>query len=252
MLHGIQPKSVNAGLSQIPPQPLLGLLHDDGVVHIHVHAHQVVKVALFRVGLLGPLLSGEAEDPVQIILRALGPVRPREAGVVPDETAVSAFPAGEGEFRPHPYLFLTADLLVAVILRVGNCCHFLNLVTTHPVVEHNVGKHLDAGIVEGPDRLQIFFFRAVFGPYRSFLVELAQIVHIINTVAHVFLRGALVSRRQPYFADPQRCEILGLSGTALPPESVIRQVPLKILHHGLVVCFLYHNSSVLSNQGGLY
>ena len=41
--------------------------------------------------------------------------------------------------------------------------------------------------MEGLDRLQIFLPGAVFGADRPLLVELSEVIHIINAVAHVLL-----------------------------------------------------------------
>ena len=154
--------------------------------------------------------------------------------MIPGEFAVFSVSSGKVELGPDAHLLLAADLLPAVFGVVGDGGDLLQLVAAHAVVQNDIGKNLDAVFVEGADGLQIFFLGSVFGADRALLVELAQIVCIINAVAHVLLRGALIGGRQPYLRNTQCGKIARFGGAALPPQTVVRQIPFKILHHSLI------------------
>ena len=234
VFDGVQPQAVDARLIQIPFEPALGFLHDGGIGHIHIHPHQIVEGAVFRIGLRCPVLSGKTVD-VAGLLAVFVPVGACEMPVIPGKAAVGTVAAGERELRPGLDFLPAADLFPAVFGVVCNSGDLLQLIPAHAVVEHNIGKNTDAGCVESPNRLEVFFFGSVLCADRSLLVKLPEIIHIVNAVTHVLLRGALVGRGQPDLRDAQRGQVFRLRGTALPPQSVIRQIPFKILHHGFVL-----------------
>ena len=175
VLDRVEAQPVHAGLLQIPAQPFFGLALHGGVRHVDVHSHQIVEVALFGVGLRGPALAGKAVDAVAAF-GILVPVRAGEVPVVPDEVAVRAVPAREGEFRPDMDRVLPVHLVGAVVGAVADGPDGLQLVAAHAVVEHDISVDADVGRVEGVHRRDIFVLGSVFGPDGSLLVELAQIV----------------------------------------------------------------------------
>ena len=126
------------------------------------------------------------------------------------------------------------DLLGAVLCGVRNCDDILCFIGAHSVVEDDIGKDPDPVVMESPDRLEIFFFGAVFGADSTLLVKLAQVIHVVDAVADVFLGSPFIGGRQPHIRNADPVQVLGLGGTAFPPQSVIGQVPFKILHHSPV------------------
>ena len=226
-------------LFDVPLQPLLGLAYDHGVVHVHVHAHQVVEVALLRVHVRVPLLPSEAVYAVPG-LAVFVPVCAGEVGVIPLEGAVFAISAGEVEHGPDLDALLPVDLFVAVYRGVADGDDVLCRVAAHSVIQYDVGEHLNAGLVESVDGSKVFLLGAVFGSDGALLVELAQIVHIIDAIAHVRLAGALVGGWQPNLGDAQVAQIGRLGCAAPPPQAVVGQVPFKVLHHCIVNQHISH------------
>ena len=110
------------------------------------------------------------------------------------------------------------------------------------MVQDDIGIYLDFLIMKSTDCRKVFLACSVFCANRSFLIEFAQIIHIINSVADIFLRCALISRRQPDLCNSKFVKVRSFCRTALPPQSVIREVPFKILHHGFV---LYNKHQLL-------
>ena len=104
-------------------------------------------------------------------------------------------PAGEGELRPHVHFVRPVELCQPIFRVVADSADLFQFVTAHAVVEHNISEHLDAYLMKGLDRRGVFIFCAVFGSDRSLLVELSEIIHIINAVADILLRGAFIGRR---------------------------------------------------------
>ncbi len=245
VLYGIQPQAVHAGHTHIPEEPFRSFPDDFRIVHVHVHAHQVVKIAELRINVRLPVLAREAEDHIRC-LRILIPVRAREMRMIPGKAAVFSGSSRKCELRPDLYLLFSADLLIPVLRRIRDRRDFLRLVAAHPVVQDDVREHLYPGSLQRPDRFQVFFLRSVFGTHCALLVKLSQIIHIINAVADIILAGSLIGRRQPDLRDPEIMQAFRLGRTALPPEAVIRQIPFKILHH----CFIRHLSSPVFHRDG--
>ena len=154
--------------------------------------------------------------------------------MVPGECAVFAFPAGEGEFRPDTDHVGVFDLLCAVLGRIRYGDNILTFIGAHSVVEDDIREDPDPVVVEGPDCLEIFLFGAVFGADSVLLVEFAQVIHVVDAVADVFLGCPLICRRKPYIRDADSVQALCLGGAAFPPQPVVRQIPFKILHHSSV------------------
>ena len=150
-----------------------------------------------------------------------------------------------------PDHLLVLDLLVAVLRVIADGHHVLGLVAAHAVVQHDVGKYPYARLVEGADGVQVFLLRAVLGAHGALLVELAQVVHVIDGVAHVRLAGGLVGRGQPHLGDAQVVQVFRLRGAPPPPDAqvvqvfrlrgapsppkpVVGQIPFKVLHHRFI------------------
>ena len=55
------------------------------------------------------------------------------------------------------------------------------------MVEDNIRENPDSVVMEGLNCLKILLFGAVFCADSALLVEFAQIIHIIDTVADIFL-----------------------------------------------------------------
>ena len=155
--------------------------------------------------------------------------------LIPCKFTVRPVSSREGELRPYTDGLRFADLLRPVLRGVHDRLHILQLIAAHPVVQDDIRVYADACVVEGLYRLDIFLFGAVLGPDGSLLVELAQVIHVIDAVSHVVLRCALVGRREPDIGNAVLCQAFGLGSAPLPPETVIGQIPFKILHHGLII-----------------
>ena len=165
--------------------------------------------------------------------------------MIPCKFGILPLPAGESELRPHPDRLLASNLHIAVLRRVRHRGHFFRLIPAHAVIEHDVRIYLDTGLMKGLDRVQVFLLCSVLRADGSFLVEFSQIVHIVDAVPHVLLRGALVGRRQPHRCDSEIMQLACLGSAALPPEAVVRQIPLEKLHH----CFIcFHSLFSLSHS----
>ena len=233
MLERVEPQPVHARGAQIPASPLGELLVYALVGDVHIHAHQIVIIPILRVRFRGPALAGETVDPVAAP-GVLVPVRPGKIPVVPGKAAVCAAPAGKAEFGPDAHRMRAVDLCQAVFRAVSHRPDFFQLIPAHAVVEHDIPENADPRLMESADRREVFIFGPVLGADRSLLVKFAQVIHIINAVAHILLRGSLVGRRQPYFRDSEFGKPFRLGGAALPPQSVIGQIPFKVLHHRFV------------------
>ena len=77
MLDRIQPQTVNAGGPDIPVEPSAGLSDHLGIVHVHVHAHQIVKIAFFGIGIRIPLFACKPVDQI-LFFGVFIPVCPRK------------------------------------------------------------------------------------------------------------------------------------------------------------------------------
>ena len=66
------------------------------------------------------------------------------------------------------------------------------------------------------DRSQVFCFGSVFCADGTFLVEFAQIIEIINTVACIIRPCRFVGRRSPDGRDAQFLQMLGILLQAIP------------------------------------
>ena len=74
MLDRVQTERVHVRGAQVPGEPFLCFFFDLRVAHVHIHAHEIVEVPLFGIGLRAPLSAGEPVD-VALLLCQLIPVR---------------------------------------------------------------------------------------------------------------------------------------------------------------------------------
>ena len=233
MLDRIQAQAVDPGLRDIPQKPFPDFLAHLRIVHVHIHAHQVIEIAVFGIRILLPLLAGKSVDQA-LVPFVLIVIRTGKMSVVPDEITVFSISARKGEFRPDPDRVLALHLLHPVVPGIGHGHDLLRFIRAHSVIEDDIGKDADPVIVKGPDRLQIFLFGPVLGADSPLLIKFTQIVKVIYAVADILLTGSLIGRRKPDICDPDFIEVLRLRRAPFPPEPVVGQIPLKILHHGFV------------------
>ena len=127
-----------------------------------------------------------------------------------------------------------ADLLGTVLW--VNFDHFegLEFIGCGLVVKHNVGHRYNTNFFELLDSIEILFFEAVFGANSSFLVELPKVKEVVDAVTNVIFVGGLKSRWHPNVADAQVCQMLGIFSQIVPVLTVAWEIPLKVLHCGLI------------------
>lgn len=189
-------KPVYPGGLQVPGAPAVQLGQHLRVVHIQVGPHQVVVVTVLPIHVPVPLLALKLVD--ALFLVRVVPVHTVKMAPIPAEITVFSAPAWKVKAGVGADALLPAHLPVAVPPVVLLRQHLFTAVGPHAVVEHHVGIHLYPGALQGPDGVQVFIPRAVFCGNGALLVELAQIIGVIDGVAHVFpARGALVGGRQP-------------------------------------------------------
>ena len=104
------------------------------------------------------------------------------------------------------------DLLCTVLGGVRYGDNILTFIGAHSVVEDDISEDPDLVVMESPDCLEIFLFGAVFGADSILLVEFAQVVHVVDAVADVFLGCPLICRRKPYIRDADSVQALCLGG----------------------------------------
>ena len=234
MLEGIEAEAVKLAGVGVPLTPAHELVKDARVVHVHVRAHEVVVV-----GVLGavdgavPVLAVKEED--RLALGLVVPVHAVEAGPVPGEVRVGARTTGEVEARPRGDGLDVAEHCFAVVGLHLARGHVLGAVRAEALVEHDVREGLDTVCLQRAHRSLVFRARAVLGAHGSLLVELAEVIRVVDAVAHVL--GAffgLVGGRQPHGRDTLVGEVGRLLGDAAPVRAVGRQVPGEALQDGSV------------------
>ena len=111
------------------------------------------------------------------------------------------------------------------------------------MIQNDIRIYMKSGLVACMDRRVVFIFRTVFCPDRSFLVELAEIIYIVDTVAYViYAIHGFICRRHPDGCEPHGFQCGCIFCQLIPERSVGRQIPLEILQHrsvprkGIVVC----------------
>ena len=186
VLDGIKAESVNSGLTDVPQKPLADFFFDDRIAHVDIHSHQIVKIALLRVSVLLPGLACKAIDQA-LIFRQVVIICPGKMCVVPGKSAVFALSAGECKFGPDTHDMGIVDLFVAILFQIRDSHHILRFIRPHPVVEDDICEDADVVVVESPDSLEVFFAGAVFGADSALLVKFAQVIHVIDAIADVFL-----------------------------------------------------------------
>ena len=234
VLHRVQPEAVTAGSPDEPQTPPLQLLANLRRLHVHVQPHQVVIVAMLPVHVLCPALALNAiESP---LLPKRVPVGAREAACVPDEVAVASPPAREGEPGHQTGGADGRAVVVAALKVLAAYRYLLHLIAAHAVIQHHIRQRLRPRAVNGPDGPQVFRRRAVLGGDGALLVKLAQVIQIIDTIAHVVSpAAALLRRRQPERREAQLPQVKGLPRQRPPQRAVRRQIPLKGLQHDPVL-----------------
>ena len=233
VLDRIQPDAVQLCRFKVPLAPPQKLLPDLRMGEIHVGTHQVVVIAVFPVHLLGPTAAHELIDGAGFGL--LVPVHGGEMLGAPPEGGIPLFPSREFEAGPGQDALVLHQLPAAVIgITFGGPDRF-QMVSAHPVVQHHVRQNPDACGMEGIDGGQVFVLGAVFGGNRVLLVEFAQVVEVVDTVAHIVDPGlALIGRGEPDIGDAQVGKICGGLCGPPPVAPVGRQIPLKKLDQGFV------------------
>ena len=103
------------------------------------------------------------------------------------------------------------------------------------MVEDRVGIDLDTGCLEGRHRGQIVGLGSIFCTNRTFLIELAQIKHVVHTVANITTAAnALISRRQPQRRNTSCRQLTCPVGNLFPQVAIVGRIPVEILHHDTV------------------
>ena len=121
---------------------------------------------------------------------------------------------------------------VAVIGVQGRGLRILFGVRAHPVIENRVRIDANPNLAHGGAGGQELVFGAVLGAHRAFLVELAQVEQIVDSVPDVVASSrTLVGRRQPQRGHAAFREFLGVLTHLAPEATVGGRVPVKELHH---------------------
>ena len=234
VLERVQAKSVQPAGVHVPAAPAHELVKDTRVVDVNVGAHEVVVVGVLAAadGVV-PVLAVKEEDGL-----ALGPVVPVhavKARPVPGEVRVRARTTGEGEARPCRDGLRRARHLIAVGAVDLAREDVLAAVRAEALVEHDVRQGLDAVFLQRAHRGHVLRARAILGADGPLLVKLAQVVGVVDAIAHVL--GALlglVGGRKPHGGDPLVGKTGGLLGDAAPVGAVGGKVPGEALEHGSV------------------
>ena len=131
---------------------------------------------------------------------------------------------GEEYTEVSPCVWIHKTATVAPTAYIGGP----SIIGAHTVVQHHIRQDAQPLCVEGIDGGQIRIFCAVFSGNAALLVKFAQIVKIVDTVAHVLNAGlTLVGRGKPDIGDAEAGQISG--SLRRPPRvaAVLRQVPFK-------------------------
>jgi len=188
VLDRIETKAVHAGLGEIPAAPTEKLLVDLGIGEVHVGTHEVVVVAVIGVvHVLVPVLAVEEEHgraPLPLV-----PVGAMEAMPVPPEVRIAALAPRKGEVRPRRDEMRLGDELAAIGRIALRCEDALAPVGTHAMVEHDVAKRLHPRVPERTNRAHVLVLGAVLGGNGALLVKLAEVVEVVDAIAHVIGPG---------------------------------------------------------------
>ncbi len=153
---------------------------------------------------------------------------------VPFKIVVGFIASVKGEVCPAFDFKWFADLL-STILRV-NFDNFegLKFVRCRLVIKDNVSHRYNTYFFELADSIEILFFEAIFGANSSFLVELPKVKEVVDAVTNVIFVCSLKSRWHPNVADAKVCQMLGIFSQIVPVLTVACEIPLKVLHCGLI------------------
>ena len=197
------------------------------VVDIQIAAHQVVVVATFQVHVVIEGLALNPPHGLDVRLEAVV-IHGVEVPPMPLHGEVGAGAGGVAVVGPGADRALVTEGLEAVLGVVGGGVELLLGISPHQVVEHRIGIDLQAGGAAGSHGRQVLGPGAVLGGHAALLVELAQVVGVVEAVAHVVAAGlALARRRQPQSCDAGCGQIPGLPLQAPPVTAVGRRVPVE-------------------------
>ena len=83
----------------------------------------------------------------------------------------------------------------------------------------------------------VLFPRPVLCPDCAFLIEFAQVVHVVYAVTDVLNAAKrFIGRRCPYRGETHGFERRGICSKLIPQISVRGQIPLEVLQHRAVPC----------------
>ena len=119
------------------------------------------------------------------------------------------------------------------VMRVDRSrAHHFGHVRAHAVVEDDVGAHGDPRLVQGVDGGQVFILRPILRGDRALLIEFAQVVQVVDTVADVVETVvSLVGGRQPDDGDAQVRDRLRVLRQVSPVARIRCHVPREGLQH---------------------
>ncbi len=111
------------------------------------------------------------------------------------------------------------------------------MVSAGLVVEDSIKNHLHVVVMQSLYRLFKFRACAVFGTYRTFLVEFSEVVQVIRRISLVLLFIGLICGRNPYGGDADVGKVSGIFLQLTPQLAVVWKIPFKILKQNSV----FHN-----------
>ena len=232
----------------IPSSPVVRLLNHFRLVGIQIRSHQIIIIAVLRVCLTIPCLTCKTEN--TSALPGIIPVRSAEMGSIPLEIRILPGSSRKRELGPRPDLLLIADILITVCAKLLLNHDILCAIRTHTVIKHHIADDRNFILLQHLYGLQIILFCPVLCCNRFLLIKLSEIIHIIYIIADTaFSRCSLVSRRQPYHIDSCFLQRRCLLGKPFPVQSVVRKIPLKILHHCTIIT---HSASPSLSLHNLY
>ena len=98
------------------------------------------------------------------------------------------------------------------------------------MVQDDIGDDVNPGLVERIDSREVFILRAVLCGDASFLIELAQVIHVVDAVSNVLSPlMALVRGWKPDAFNPQIRKVVRRSSNRPPQALIGGQIPRECL-----------------------
>ena len=105
------------------------------------------------------------------------------------------------------------------------------------MVENDIRVDMKTRFMAGVNSHLVLFPRPVLCPDCAFLIEFAQVVHVVYSVTDVLNAAKrFIGGRCPYRGEAHGFERSGICSKLIPQISVRGQIPLEVLQHRAVPC----------------